>query len=76
MDIELFGNQAPKTVNNFLALCTGDHSKNLNYKGSPVHRIIPGYLIQTGDFLKGDGTGGVSVYSENPESLFENEPSD
>ena len=47
----------------------------MNYKGSKVHRIVPGYLIQTGDFLKGDGTGGVSVYSETPDKLFENEAS-
>jgi peptidylprolyl isomerase domain and WD repeat-containing protein 1 len=62
--IKLFPDLVPKTVENFTV-----HSKNGYYNGLIFHRVIKGFIIQTGDPL-GDGTGGTSIWGKDFEDEF------
>lgn len=75
--MELFAKVCPKTAENFRCLCTGEkgntsRGKPLHFKDSCFHRVIPGFMCQGGDFTRGNGTGGESIYGEKFEDEWTN----
>jgi cyclophilin family peptidyl-prolyl cis-trans isomerase len=59
IEADLYAKEAPKTVQNFVTL-----AKKGFYDGLAFHRVIPDFMIQTGD-PKGDGTGGPGYTFED-----------
>ncbi|THH20079.1 hypothetical protein EW146_g1181 [Bondarzewia mesenterica] len=62
--LRLFPTQAPKAVENFVG-----HAKSGYFERTIFHRVIPKFMIQTGDPL-GDGTGGTSIWGKEFEDEF------
>jgi len=73
IEIELFADKTPKTVENFV-----EHANQGYYNGIIFHRVIPNFMIQGGD-PTGTGRGGESIWGEPfadeiVKSLVFNEP--
>lgn len=81
--VNLFGDHAPRTVQNFIGLSDGSQEWTDPATGKPgagplytdvvFHRIIPGFMIQGGDPL-GQGTGGPGYSFDDeihPELTFQ-----
>jgi len=63
IEMEIFEDIVPKTAKNFVTYCTsGSRNGQDGYKGSCFHRVIPEFMLQGGDFTRGDGRGGKSIY--------------
>ena len=54
--LELYGRQCPNTVENFTT-----HAKNGYYDNRLFHRVVKGFMVQTG-CSEGNGTGGESIW--------------
>lgn len=68
MEIELYPDIAPNTVNNFISLV-----KQGYYDGVIFHRVIPGFMIQGGDPTgTGSGGPGYSIKGEFSQNGFPN----
>ncbi|PKA66866.1 Peptidyl-prolyl cis-trans isomerase CYP20-2, chloroplastic [Apostasia shenzhenica] len=62
--LKLYPEECPRTVENFTTHCRNGYYDNLIF-----HRVIKGFMIQTGDPL-GDGTGGQSIWGREFEDEF------
>lgn len=68
LTIALYSDTVPKTAENFRCLCTGERGKNengkvqLHFKRTLIHKVIPRNLLEAGDIVKFNGTGGESIY--------------
>jgi cyclophilin family peptidyl-prolyl cis-trans isomerase len=68
LTFDLFEDLCPLTCENFKQLCTGEKGlsklsgKPLHYKGSKIHKVFSDYILHGGDFTRGDGRGGESIY--------------
>ncbi|TRY70596.1 hypothetical protein TCAL_11543 [Tigriopus californicus] len=67
---QLFHDIVPQTTRNFQSLCSGEaglsgkSGRPLHYRGSIFHRVIKGFMLQGGDFVSHNGSGGESIYGK------------
>ncbi|KAK7528760.1 peptidyl-prolyl cis-trans isomerase-like protein-like 3 [Phyllosticta citriasiana] len=68
LKIEVFCESVPKTAENFLALCASGQ-----YDGSPFHRLIPSFMIQTGSPASDPKSKSSHSIYTTPDRLFDDE---
>ena len=56
--VKLYDEIVPRTCDNFKSL------SKIEFKNCKIHRLIPGFMVQTGDYENGDGTGGTSIFGK------------
>jgi peptidyl-prolyl cis-trans isomerase-like 3 len=66
--VEIFCETVPKTAENFLALCASGF-----YNGSPFHRLIPNFMVQTGSPASDTKSKTSTSIYDTPNQLFEDE---
>ncbi|XP_014554655.1 hypothetical protein COCVIDRAFT_28359 [Bipolaris victoriae FI3] len=66
--LEIFCETVPKTAENFLALCASSF-----YNGSPFHRMIPAFMVQTGSPASDPKSKTSTSIFDTPNQLFEDE---
>jgi len=64
VELQLYDSVVPLTCKNFRHIAKKG-IKNKKYDNSIFHRVIPGFMIQGGDIINGNGTGSVSIYGDN-----------
>jgi peptidyl-prolyl cis-trans isomerase SDCCAG10 len=64
LEVELWSKEAPKSCRNFVQLCMEGY-----YDDCPIHRIVPNFIVQTGD-PTGTGFGGESIYGKDFDDEF------
>ncbi|KAI5858611.1 cyclophilin-like domain-containing protein [Tricharina praecox] len=84
--IRLFHEDTPKAVDNFLMICRGDAGSinltnpnrliRLCYSGCTFHRVVDGFMIQSGDITLNDGRGGMSVLDQIRDEEFVGDPAE
>ena len=68
LTFDLYEDLVPQTCENFRGLCTGEKGtsvisgKPLHYKGCKIHKVFTDYILQAGDFTRGDGRGGETIF--------------
>ena len=69
--VELDWSTAPLACENFATLCAngssspspiGTSGKPLQYRNTPIHRVVPNFIVQGGDLVMGNGSGGESIF--------------
>ena len=78
IELELWPQLFPKTAENYRQLCTGEKGRGgakgkPHYRGTTVHRVVPGFVLHGGDTTAGNGTGGESIYSTEESPFFDDE---